>query len=649
MPTPTLVRPPTSVEDWKEHKHDYCCDGGASFLKVVFEAGNNQKGMLTFNAIIAAEYTACPVDHEEAESDGIGGYEGGSPTAPVVRIIPCNDDSVLFPIADGGNPICSSSLDVADVESGTEVCFAIVDPSTNQVLYDQKMETDLEVWFIPYNADDETLALTIHTSCGTPLVPPYAAAFFDPCHDDSDDSLINLDFYAGTTPYLAFVDGMSTTYYEGAIKAGGGEDEESYAHDFDISMAHCCCNCARPIPPPNGTDAPSVEITESPVGSPVLSPTNELTESPVGSPVLSPAVELTEAPVPSPHTESPTVEVTEAKTEDPTGSPTEDPTESPTEGRTESPTEDPTESPTEGRTESPTEDPTESPTEGRTASPTEDPTESPTEDPTESPTESPTEGPTGSPTESPTEGPTESPTESPTEDPTDSPTESPTVTSASPSSKPSSSPTEPSGGSPGPGFPTSTPSPTFAPSSSSSAAATTLAPTVPVVTANPTKSPTRSPTTPSGGYPTPGYPTRSAPPSKFPTTIPTVTPTFVATTLAPTLPIVTASPSNSPSSSPTTPFGGSPGPGSPGSPTPNGGGCVITCREFVLANCVFNDVIPELRGQACDVTVALTDEDDDVSSSPGGGGEDGRFLLSAYEYHMSRIEALESQLLHLQD
>ncbi|KAG7357225.1 hypothetical protein IV203_001913 [Nitzschia inconspicua] len=256
-----LIVPPASIDSWKETKDVYCCDGGASFLKVAYQAGNGQAGLLTFDADIAAKNSTCDKIYDQTFN--IAKKSGGStfsPTGFEIRFISCVDACVLEPLS--GVP-CSDSFDTIVVESGTEVCFAAIDPTTHTILFDQKMGTNVYPFFIPYGDEDPgTLAGVIHTSCSKPVVPPFAAIFYDACGNfDEGHLLINLENYDGITPYLAFLDGISTGYFKSAMSAASDEDESSYQQEFDITFGNCGCTCesfspALPTPAPTSM-APS--------------------------------------------------------------------------------------------------------------------------------------------------------------------------------------------------------------------------------------------------------------------------------------------------------------------------------------------------------------------------------------------------------
>ena len=99
--------------------------------------------------------------------------------------------------------------------------------------------------------------------------------------------------------------------------------------------------------------------------------------------------------------------------------------------------------------------------------------------------------------------------------------------------------------------------------------------------------------------------------------------------------------SNMPSTAPTAAFGGQPG---PGFPTPPSGPCVSECADFVLQFCVFGDTAGDLVGQQCDVTQEITPVDLDED---GGGEDDGDRRRLKFEYHLSRIAAIEQALAKL--
>lgn len=267
-----LLTPPVSVDAWKDAKDVYCCDGGASYLKVVYEAGSGESGLLTFDADIAAKNSTCDVIYDQTSS--IGKKSGGESTSSLdydLRFVPCDDTCVKGP----SNAVpCSDSFDVMAVEHGTEVCFAAVDPLTHKIRFDQKMGTDVYIYFVPFGDEDPgALIGTIHASCSMPLVSPYAASLYDPCGPfDEENQLLNTELYNGNIPFLAFLDGISTGYYEAAMgSVGDGGDDGSYQQEFDITFGNCGCTCESFQHPP-GTEGGSFP-SSSPTGAPTIDST----------------------------------------------------------------------------------------------------------------------------------------------------------------------------------------------------------------------------------------------------------------------------------------------------------------------------------------------------------------------------------------
>ncbi|KAL3942277.1 MAG: hypothetical protein SGARI_000317 [Bacillariaceae sp.] len=511
--------PPMSVADWKDNKDMYCCKGGASYLKIEFSAENGESGMLTFDADIAANNSTCPVIYGQAAN--IAKKHGPDFAPPSfsteVRFVACDDECLLDPLA---GIACDDTFDVMPVENGTQVCFAVVDTTTNHVLFDEKMDTNLIIYGIPYGDEDPgALMSVIHTSCSKPLVPPFAVGFHDPCGEfDEENGLLNLDYYFGSAPYLAFVDGISTGYYNSAMNSvGDGEDQDSYRNEFDISFASCGCTC-------DGW------ITVDPIEYPTCTPDD--TESPVATPSASPS-------------------------------------------------------------DSPVSSPSSSPSSSPLASPSASPSSSPLATPSASPSDSPVAAPSASPSSSPVASPSASPSPSPVAVPSASPIASP---SASPSALRSAPPsTEKSAP------PTQTPS-----------AAPSAAPN-----ATPSASPSDAPIV-----------QRSAPPSMV-TLSPSANPSGA--------PIMARS--SMPSSAPSASFGGQPG---PGFPTPPTGPCVSACADFVKEFCVFGDIAGDLVGGQCDVTQEITSIG--VEGEDDGGEDDGDRRRLKFEYHLSRIAAIEHAL-----
>jgi hypothetical protein len=299
-----IIVPPASVEDWKDAKESYCCDGGASYLKVVFEA-SYQTGLLTFDADIAAKNTTCDKIYDQTSNIAKkSGESSGNSPGFEIRFVSCDDPCLLSPFGDDD---CLGSFDTIAVQNGTEVCFAAVDPMTDKILFNQKMGTNIYPFFIPFGDEACTLAGVIHASCSTPIVPPYAAIFYDPCGNfDEENLLINLNYYSGNIPYLAFLDGISTGYYESALNAvPGDEDLVSYQQEFDITFGNCGCTCETFLSSPvaDSSTAPSVVSSPGPSsmpsGQPVVA-TSPPTYPPTGHPTSGPTSTLVVLPAPAP-------------------------------------------------------------------------------------------------------------------------------------------------------------------------------------------------------------------------------------------------------------------------------------------------------------------------------------------------------------
>jgi hypothetical protein len=201
----TAIIRPTSIDDFKENKAMFCCKGGVSYLKVEFQdeqeieqeeaeeedgeegkAVDSHTGTITIDAGLAKlfvneDHAWCISDTETTKGTK-GTKAGGIYTTtttqytadPALQIIPCDDDCILDPFA--SVPCSNTTTTLNDVGSGTEICFGMVDPSTNVLMYGTKMPIDLHLWF--FYGNGEVLWTAIHTSCSIPLQNPFAAGTF---------------------------------------------------------------------------------------------------------------------------------------------------------------------------------------------------------------------------------------------------------------------------------------------------------------------------------------------------------------------------------------------------------------------------------------------------------------------------------------
>ena len=202
----TAIIRPTSIDDFKDNKEMFCCKGGVSYLKVEFQdeqkidqkeeeeegrAVDNHTGTITIDASLAKLFVnedhAWCISETETSLTTKGTKAGGIyPTTtttttttqntadPTIRIIPCDDDCILDPFS--FIPCSNTTTTLKNVGSGTEICFGMVDPSTNVMMYGTKMPIDLHLWF--FYGNGEVLSTAIHTSCSVPLQKPFATGTF---------------------------------------------------------------------------------------------------------------------------------------------------------------------------------------------------------------------------------------------------------------------------------------------------------------------------------------------------------------------------------------------------------------------------------------------------------------------------------------
>jgi hypothetical protein len=180
--------------------HAYCCAGGATVLKTLFN-GQAGSGTLTLNSTLASEHGSCV-----------------SPTqTPVsnieVRLVDCSDPC----LQSGDGIVCSSSgmtLHVVAHENAS-ICFANYDTYTNKVVFDVSMQKRVTVYFIPDGGavtGGLMLSASIDSTCSSPLRSPYAQIFIDACVDaNKPPPPLNLDDYPSgfdaTALLIKFIDG----------------------------------------------------------------------------------------------------------------------------------------------------------------------------------------------------------------------------------------------------------------------------------------------------------------------------------------------------------------------------------------------------------------------------------------------------------
>jgi hypothetical protein len=237
-----------------------CCTGGSSFLRTEL-GGTNLSGFLTFDRDIAAMFCSC-VDETSSDSS-----EDSNLSMPA-RFVACTDPCRINPLIDEA---CSLAFDVMNIEPGDEVCFGTWNQATNRIAYREKMPTSLDIYFIPNEGSVSVYTGRIDTSCSKPLHSPFAQALGNAC--SARPALVNLEESdeEDLDIHLAFVDGMSSVYYEAASEFG---TEDSL--QFDISFAGCGCSCGQTAVPPLSlvpTTSPSIVLSSAPSDGPTVHPT----------------------------------------------------------------------------------------------------------------------------------------------------------------------------------------------------------------------------------------------------------------------------------------------------------------------------------------------------------------------------------------
>lgn len=310
-------------------RNDNCCDGGVSFLKVKFHAQEQINGTITLGS---ANSPSCGNSQDNADSQNASGPKrakaGFLPKAPSPsrsstdykhRLVDCNAACIQNPF-EGVACDEDSVLKETKVKAGSEICIAMIKPETNQVheiAFDEKMPTDLYVLFL---GSEGFSVGAIHTSCSVPLSQSWGVRLEDPCNEtDSGNERkkharerhINVsDIIGDSTPYLSFIDGISTRYFSAVEQVLREPDTQSYVQDFSIGFKNCGCTCESftpsltPSTGANPSSVPSKGPTSVPIFAPSPAPfeatTSSPTKGPTSAPIFAPSPAPFEAPVSSP-------------------------------------------------------------------------------------------------------------------------------------------------------------------------------------------------------------------------------------------------------------------------------------------------------------------------------------------------------------
>jgi hypothetical protein len=315
---------------------DHCCDGGVSFLKVKFHAQDHIEGTITIGSAhslscenIQGQYGSSSKDSWHSSKGTSKGTKSGSiPKAPSQsesspvyehRLVDCNAKCVQDPFGVDG---CDDNLVMNEkkVKPGTEICIATVQSEGNetQVAFDVKMPIEVSLLFL--SAEGFSVG-AIHTSCSVALSSSYGVRLDDPCDHTSSgigkkiharNRHINVDeIVDDSTPYLSFIDGISTKYFNAVEYVACEDDTESYLQDFSVGFNNCGCTCERynagyssaPSASPSLSDAgavassvPSKSPTSVPTFVPTLAPLIDPTPSPVKLSTASPSSKPSSAP-----------------------------------------------------------------------------------------------------------------------------------------------------------------------------------------------------------------------------------------------------------------------------------------------------------------------------------------------------------------
>ena len=338
-------------------RNDNCCDGGVSFLKVKFHAQEQISGTITLGS---AHSPSCGNSQDDVNSrndrDHKRAKAGSLPNAPSPsssssdyehRLVDCNAACIQNPF-DGVACEEDSVLNEKEVEVGSEICIAMIKSETNQVheiAFDEKMPTDLYVLFL---SSEGFSVGAIHTSCSVPLSQSWGVRLEDPCNDAASgngrkkharERHINVSDIAGdSTPYLSFIDGISTKYFSAVEQVIREPDTQSYVQDFSIGFKNCGCTCESFTPSltPSAGANPSSIPSKGPTSAPIFAPSPAPFEATTSSPTKRPTSGPIFAPSPAPFeatTISPTTEPFSMPT-NPSSNPSSAPTDATTSATT---------------------------------------------------------------------------------------------------------------------------------------------------------------------------------------------------------------------------------------------------------------------------------------------------------------------------
>ena len=229
----------------KDHG-DHCCKGGVSAMKFSFEG--DYKGLLTTNS----QSSKC---NERTNMKGKSGKKSSSQNSYesdiVPKFFPCDSECVFY-----GNCTEEDVSSSIKVNPGEEICLTNWDSFFKILTFKEKFPTDLNLYFIPNTTiTDTTYYGILHTSCSTPIYPPYALVLGDRCNNSSDSSLVNLneELVLNHPPYLKFIDGISPEYYVALSETNNIESINP------ITFSNCGCEC-NSYNPPVAPPTPNCEL-----------------------------------------------------------------------------------------------------------------------------------------------------------------------------------------------------------------------------------------------------------------------------------------------------------------------------------------------------------------------------------------------------
>ena len=257
---------------------DVCCQGGVSFLK--FHLSNLGPGLLTMDhenlGSNSTLKSSCPTEkHYISPSRSKSAKYSKYSTSMGVFFVDCNDDCLRVDTA------CQTITRNVTTDDNVSVCLGLINESTHNIAFDQKMPHSLPLFFAKTNHSEAALVSSLHTSCSRPIYPPYTQEFSTRCGEVSSQDIRLSDIGTNDiSPRIIFEDGISTGFYNTFMKSRANFD---YTYSFNFST---CGECNCGTNPPTNTPSTIPPTIFPTLFQPTLGPTP--TSEPV-RPTIAPA------------------------------------------------------------------------------------------------------------------------------------------------------------------------------------------------------------------------------------------------------------------------------------------------------------------------------------------------------------------------